>query len=611
MFEKLISTRPRCCALILGAISALCFLFVVLANAPWEGPALRTVAKAMEVPKEEVPRSVFFDVKSLGEYRIGVDAYVQIGVWQGVLAVGVILLLAALTVRWWVPMVMRPACRWHGVEGVTGVALWQVKRIDLVLLLVLVGVATAYRAPHLDRMIYFDEQDNLRRNFHGHLEIRTDGTERWREARWKDALWENMLGNNPILLSLATQSSLRIWRWATGTDRQRFNVVALRVPVFLAGIGAVVTVWWLMQIWGLRVGAAIAAGLAAIHPMHIDYSLQARGYAFVLLLVPLALGFAWMALRHDRWRYWWGFAISVLLCLLSYPGSMHFAFVMNAGLFALLGWRWWRSRDKAWSGPISRLFAVNVAVALPFIVVIAPHVPQASYIFREIFELIELEPYWFFYAWSQYSTGTSFPSPGDVRDLKAGTVSLGEVLVSRFAAMEPILAGMQWLLLPGLIIAGMAWLVRGRQGKGAPAAWVLGFALVAPLVALVHQQFTSLYFYYWYLSYLLPAAIVGIAVGLGKVVEPMIKERGVWPRLGGLAVIAVFFAVFGWQTQYWTGRNGRVAQNSEWPAAENGVSAVEFKRGDSRWIATRDGQSICYRDVYEAGSRIRAGRGGD
>jgi len=141
-----------------------------------------------------------------------------------------------------------------------------------------------------------------------------------------------------------------------------------------------------------------------------------------------------------------------------------------------------------------------------------------------------------------------------------------------------------------------------------PAAFVLMLALVAPVLALIHQQFTSLYFYYWYLTYALPAVISGIAVGLALLVHPLCVARRRWLRVAGALLIVEFFVLFYWQSHYWPGRSGRVPMAVPWPVNADGVEAVEFQRGRHHWITTRDGLSICRRDVYSAIEGKREGR---
>ncbi len=66
-------------------------LFVWQSPEPWKGESLKKVAKRLEVDKDEVPWRAFFDFETLGEQNPGVEVYRQIGLWQGGLIVGVVL----------------------------------------------------------------------------------------------------------------------------------------------------------------------------------------------------------------------------------------------------------------------------------------------------------------------------------------------------------------------------------------------------------------------------------------------------------------------------------------------------------------------------------------
>lgn len=584
---------------LLGILAAGFFWFALVAPRPWEGLPLHRIARALEVEHGEVEKSDFLELEKLGSFNLGAHGYRQIFLWFGALFASGALTIAALTSRWWLRWSDPPAGPSAELPLSRSIPKISPGKWGWICLLAGLGLALALRAPHIGRAIYFDEQDNLRRNFHGFLEIREDGEEVWRPAGWTHALWENRLGNNPVFFSLAAQTSLRVWRALTGAERQRFNIVALRIPVLLAGLGSLAALWWLLQLWGFRWGAALALFLGAVHPMHIDYSIQARGYAFVMLFVPLALAFAWRALRRGTWLDWFGMTASVFFCLWSYAGAIYFALALNAGLLIGLAWMRLRRNQRRATSQAVRLLVANSAVALLYLFLMGPTFPQVSYHFRNIFELIPLRPFWFYYAWSHYSTGVDFPDPEAIYSMRTGEFGIGHYLLDRFLPGEPVLALLQFIILPGLILAGLIPLWRKRPRVALP----LTLGLISPLLALTHQQFTSLYFYYWYLVYSLPCLLIGVGIGAEQILRPASH------KVLAAALVAAFLGLFIWQSWPFGGRPGRIRQTLEWPVNDAGVAVVEFQRGNHLWLTYRDGRSICRRNAFaDQPDGARAGR---
>lgn len=69
--------------------------------------------------------------------------------------------------------------------------------------------------------------------------------------------------------------------------------------------------------WRVRgAWAAIACGiLAAVHPLHVYYSREARAYSLWMLVLSLALVLLYEACRRERWRWWVAFGVTLLLAL--------------------------------------------------------------------------------------------------------------------------------------------------------------------------------------------------------------------------------------------------------------------------------------------------------
>jgi hypothetical protein len=104
---------------------------------------------------------------------------------------------------------------------------------------------------------------------------------------------------NPPLFYLAEW----LWTRLAGTSE-----VALRLPSALCGIALVPVAWGIgRRLAGERAAVALAA-LAAVHPLLVYYSQEARGYAAVAL--ACALGFVWF-LDGAAWR--WALASAVAL----------------------------------------------------------------------------------------------------------------------------------------------------------------------------------------------------------------------------------------------------------------------------------------------------------
>lgn len=97
--------------------------------------------------------------------------------------------------------------------------------------------------------------------------------------------------------------------------------LVLRLPSALAGAAAVPAVWALgARLLGQRVGW-IAAGLLAVHPLHVFYSREARLYTLLLLLTTLLFLALWRGLEAERWRAWWPFTLALFaICCLHVSG---------------------------------------------------------------------------------------------------------------------------------------------------------------------------------------------------------------------------------------------------------------------------------------------------
>jgi len=171
------------------------------------------------------------------------------------------------------------------------------------------------------------------------------------------ATWPHEVGklltrtNSPPLYYLL----LRGWVAVAGASE-----AALRLPSALAGMLFVAAVIWVgREIFDARIGLW-SGGVAAVAPMHIYYSQEARAYALLTLLLILTHGLLWRALQRNTWSRWTLVAVATLLALYT-----HYYAILGLLPGALLVWIWWE--HVPWQRYLGAML-VGVLLFLPWIV---------------------------------------------------------------------------------------------------------------------------------------------------------------------------------------------------------------------------------------------------
>jgi hypothetical protein len=492
--------------------------------------------------------------------------YIQVGIWGGAIGMTTLLLLLLCTLRWWWPyteaaqgvvpeLTAHPRLRWE----------WPV-------LLGVLLVAGGMRYPMLDMGIRWDEHDNLRRSYHGLMDYdRTPRREPWVPADFREAFFENERSNNPLLYSVCAQLSLRTWRAITGADRTLFNVTAMRVPAFLAGMGGIVLAWVLARRLGGALPAVLAAALLAVHPLHIRYSVEARSYSLVLLLAPLILLSGLRVLETGRWR--WAFAVSASAALIihAFLGAGYYAMMAAVGLIVVL----WRSRQPGAWATFARLCVAGGIVLGVLLWLMAPGLLQARKSLADIFDQGGLPFVSFVQIWDWMVVGVNLPGDHaffELRDGKLGWLDYALQLLQR----EPVTLLMAWLFIPWLTYKGALQLLR-QQGV---VGWFLLITIcVAPLACLFHHAFiTHFGIYQWYVIYGMPGHFVLLALACHQ----LGGQRSQWLCLG---VLGLFLLAS--HSRY----HGHLATYQLWDV-DHGLPTAHsvFKRGPNLYETWADGR---------------------
>ena len=396
--------------------------------------------------------------------------------------------------------------------------------VILVLTLGAVMFGAWLRYPRLHHSLWNDEEYAMRRFAHGSWEDKGNGISLFSPVTWTDTLYENRNGNNHLLNSLITREALVVWRYYADAPRDAFNEAAMRVPAFVAGLLTI----GLISLLGRELAAPLtgitAAWLLAASPWHLRYSVEAKGYSFMLFFICLALLALVRALRKNGVHWWIVFSISEAAFLLSFAGSLYVALAINSAAALILlkngeRSRWWT------------LGAFNLLAAVPVLWWMLPSIPQlTAYLNND----------------GTLHLGFGWPW---VRDLLSG-------LMIGFQYSNPDPAnhvGTDWLAFfrdRSLSALFLGVIVPLLFALGLVAAWrrsaFTRLAILSPFIACVlayaHNAYSNSPMVVWYLLYGLIPLVLALPLGI----ESLQKRPSPWIWLG-LAGLATSHAMATWQ----------------------------------------------------------------
>lgn len=378
----------------------------------------------------------------------------------------------------------------------------RVRRLGWIAMVALAAVAGWSTAPRLGQSVWGDEGRTLREFIVGQYHAGPDGTLTFDEATWGDAFFNFRTPNNHVLYSLAARASHQMLaRPPSGATDAYFSESAMRLPAWLAAMASVFCVAGLGAVLGWRRAGWVAAALLVLHPGFVRYAAEARGYAFLLVLVPVLVMALVRAGQTGRWRWWWLAALADFALLYTWPLSVHWVAVANLGGLAVLAFDRGRPlRDRVTLG---MRWAVTVAVAAAvWVQLFLPNVIQLR-------------------IWLQGSSAQATPAPGQWLDalsvMATGRVwqdadAANPLLTpwSRSWAEHPWLVGLGGVLLLGALMAGLA-----AAWRKSPASrpW-LPVLILPPLGLLAQSALSHSVLYPWYLMAGVPGALLLLALGL-------------------------------------------------------------------------------------------------
>ena len=378
--------------------------------------------------------------------------------------------------------------------------------------------------PRMSQSLFEDERYNVRWSIDGFYHRDRAGELRFHEPSWIDTFWYYEWPNNHVPHTILARMSVKTWRAVARPAHRLVSEPALRVPAFLAGlvsIGGIALLGWRL---GHPGAGAAAAWLLAVHPWHVRYASEARGYSLALALVPLTLVALFRALHRGTWGRWALFGVAQFLLLWTYPATLWFAIVFNAAAAVqiLSGHR----GTPALRGQITRWLMANLAGALLWVRLMAPNLAQfADYLKTPDQEQIDMR--WLQDVLSFLIAGAPWGRP---------TLNENYFELSDLAATDPTLVWAAAAALMLLLLLGLARLLTSRG----PAAISAGALLLAPLLMVAAGTRGEAHVHPQYLTLALPGLALFVGVGLETLTRPL-GWRG---AAATLAIAIVAYAAF-------------------------------------------------------------------
>lgn len=446
------------------------------------------------------------------------------GWWAAALDAALCLLLLATAGLWMRRLSGAP--RAPRADGRLGRGAWLLVAAAVVL-------AGVLRWPLAHGSLWWDEAWNIRNTVVGKLDMSPDDPERtvFEPASWLRTFWYYRAPTNHVGFTVPARVSTDLWRAASGAPPQAFDEFAYRLPAYLAALGAVAMVAVLLAGLGFPRAGVAAAFLLAIHPLHVRYGSDGRGYSLVVLL---GLAGAWLllgALREGRWRWWLAYAASQCWLLWTFPLAVYVPLGFGlAGIaaIALDGER--PARDR---GILAGRFVVaNLLAAMVFLALMAPNLAQAATFRKEWHDAGHIDLPWLNRFWVMLSSGLQLRAPREPDVWFPTLAALGPT--------RPIARAMVYVVFPAIGLAGIARALR-RGSAASRAVWI---GLLAPVALFfLHRALQSFFILPRFVLFALPAFVCAPMVGLEGTLAFLARGRTKLVAAGLALALAAFGAL--------------------------------------------------------------------
>jgi hypothetical protein len=392
--------------------------------------------------------------------------------------------------------------------------------------------AALMRLPRMEQSFWGDEADAVATYIHGqYLPVDKEdlqGALTFDHTDWKHTFFSAKHGpNNHVLFSLTSRACLNVWQWLTGKSEAEFTEWPLRVPSLLCGLGSLVSLALLLRRWGVPFLGLLAALVLALHPWHVRYSTEARGYAITLCLFPVLLLVMTRAFEQRGWKNWLLFGLTEFLLMYSWPGIAYPLAFVNFTVLAFM-----LARSDRWPQVLMWTTA-NLLAGAAFFSLYAPHLPQITQYNKTHLWMkgMPMDAVWLHNLLAAPFTGIIYH----------GKDSSNPALISweRLLSVSPLITAAGFSVIIGLTVLGLATLWR----RNFRAAALVTSVFLSAAVAALHFKFViGDELRVWYLIFTLPFIATCVAAGL--VTASAVLPRQL--RVGGIVLLLAVMSVSVW-----------------------------------------------------------------
>ena len=426
-----------------------------------------------------------------------------------------ILVGLVLTARWWAepkPTVPRAAVKrspaWF----------WPL----LLAAMIFCGAAASLRMNH---GFVHDEEYSARRVIAGPYEVGQDGAVFIEEPEWQETLYYYRKPNNHVLHSVLARLCWTAWQAIAPPPSWHIKEWVIRIPAWVGGVGAVCTLALLLRRCVSPLAGVLAAWLLALHPWHLRFAAEARGYSLMVCIIPIVLYFWVRAIHENRWRWWLLHSASQFALVYCYPGSLYVLIVLNA---ATALWLLSNLAREGKSPALGRWFASNCFAAVAALQLMAPLVPQLQKYMQTEEARAPIGLSWVFNTAMYFLAGVPWS--------KSALATSSYLELMPYAGEHPAFFVGIVATIVGLMLVGYVAMFRLPLPEGPIVAVTL---LVPGFVGFAAAKLFQQWLFEWYLIYLLPGLVAGAAVGafivgrwLRDLFRPPLARNAAGTRIG-------------------------------------------------------------------------------